>query len=300
MDSTLLQLFTAEEILSRLSEKEKTGALHVFTAKESANLFFRDGLIIGAVKGLVEGEEVVRQVLEWTAPRFVWQVDVEPAAPLAKAMELAFPEFLERRRAAPLISIGGRKISESGSTKSGALPALKSGPLPQVKSGSLPAVAKEDPARKPPSIPLPKFDLPARPAEQARAGTTATKSLSTTSRLLDTGSFRPSSLEDALLQKYPLVLIGVEGETEGRELRLSRVSSLVGRNPACDFTLDHPSISRQHCLLQLTDRGLHVKDLGTTNGTKVNGITLTEGYVSVGDTVSMGKLGFLVERAEGA
>ena len=69
---------------------------------------------------------------------------------------------------------------------------------------------------------------------------------------------------------------------DGQRLRIIRASNLVGRNPACDFTMNHGSVSRQHCLLQITERGLHVKDLSTTNGTKVNGIKMTEGYVGVG------------------
>jgi pSer/pThr/pTyr-binding forkhead associated (FHA) protein len=46
------------------------------------------------------------------------------------------------------------------------------------------------------------------------------------------------------------------------------------------------------------ERGLHVKDLSTTNGTKVNGIPLTEGYVSVGDKLTIGHLEFVVEKDE--
>jgi pSer/pThr/pTyr-binding forkhead associated (FHA) protein len=92
------------------------------------------------------------------------------------------------------------------------------------------------------------------------------------------------------------VLVGDDEATEGQRLRLVQLSSLIGRNPACDFPIDHSSISRQHCLLQITDRGLHVRDLGTTNGTRVNGIVLTEGYINVGDNLSMGHLSYIVEK----
>jgi len=81
-----------------------------------------------------------------------------------------------------------------------------------------------------------------------------------------------------------------------QRVRLTKESTLVGRNPACDITLDHGSISRQHCLMQITDRGLHIKDLGTTNGTKVNGINLTEGYINPGDQLTMGHLVFVLEK----
>ena len=48
--------------------------------------------------------------------------------------------------------------------------------------------------------------------------------------------------------------------------------------------------------MQITDRGLHIKDLGTTNGTKINGSSITEGYVNPGDQLTMGHLVFVVEK----
>jgi hypothetical protein len=274
MDSTLLQLFTVEEILSRLSEKECTGALHVFTPKESANLFLHEGLIVAAVKGLVEGEEVVRQVLGWSEARCMWQNDVSPAVPPAKPLRIRFSELLEKFRAVPKIEIGGKKLSDTSLTR----------PEASGKTG--------DSAKIP----------PASTPRRERAALTQTSDLIDPKALASTRPINPptpgvrSFHEEALLKKHPLILIGEGGAAEGMRLRLTQLSSLIGRNPACDFTLDHTSISRQHCLLQITDRGLHVRDLGTTNGTKVNGIVLTEGYINVGDALQMGHLNFFVER----
>jgi hypothetical protein len=276
MDSTLLQLFTAEEILSRLSEKECTGALHVFTSKESANLFLHEGLIVGAVKGLVEGEEVVRQVLGWTEARFMWQGDVAPATPPAKPMKASFSDLLEKFHASPKIEIGGKKLSDTAMARAEA--AGKTGDSAKIplKAGPLSAGSTLDKATSPLNFP---------------------KSLSATKQINPSQSVR-NFHEEALLKKHPLILIGEGESSEGLRLRLVQLSSLIGRNPACDFPLDHTSISRQHCLLQITDRGLHVRDLGTTNGTRVNGIVLTEGYINVGDTLQMGHLSFFVEKDE--
>jgi hypothetical protein len=272
MDSTLLQLFTAEEILSRLSEKECTGSLHVFTTKESANLFLQDGLIIGAVKGLVEGEEVVRQILGWPEARFMWQGDVSPATPPAKPLKITFSNLLEKFRATPKIEIGGKKLSD---TATRAEAASKTG-----DSAKIPLKAKPPRA----AVTLEQTSPIASP-----------KALSATKQINPSERVR-NFHEEALLKKHPLVLIG-EGEgAEGLRLRLQQLSSLIGRNPACDFPIEHTSISRQHCLLQITDRGLHVRDLGTTNGTRVNGIVLTEGYINVGDTLLVGTLSFFVEK----
>jgi pSer/pThr/pTyr-binding forkhead associated (FHA) protein len=46
---------------------------------------------------------------------------------------------------------------------------------------------------------------------------------------------------------------------------------LVGRNEDCELRLDHKSVSKQHCILVKTDGLILVRDLGSTNGTRVNG-----------------------------
>jgi hypothetical protein len=141
----------------------------------------------------------------------------------------------------------------------------------------------------------PKAHRPETPANKATSQLTGANSLTATKQL-NPGQGVRNFHEEALLKKHPLILIGEGEASEGLRLRLAQLSSLIGRNPACDFPLDHTSISRQHCLLQITDRGLHVRDLGTTNGTRVNGIVLTEGYINVGDELSMGHLSFIVEK----
>jgi predicted component of type VI protein secretion system len=47
--------------------------------------------------------------------------------------------------------------------------------------------------------------------------------------------------------------------------------SVVGRREFCDIRIDHHSLSKRHCVLVKTDGLLIVRDLATTNGTKVKG-----------------------------
>ena len=129
---------------------------------------------------------------------------------------------------------------------------------------------------------------PIQPGEGATSRT-ATKSITATAetRIAD---------EEALLRKHRLKLISVSNPE--KKFKLTKATSLIGRNPGSDIMVADPSISRQHCLLQLTDRGLHVKDLNTVNGTKINGIPLKEGYVNIGDKLTVGHLTFVVEEAK--
>jgi pSer/pThr/pTyr-binding forkhead associated (FHA) protein len=47
--------------------------------------------------------------------------------------------------------------------------------------------------------------------------------------------------------------------------------TLVGRREDCDLRLHHKSISKMHCIIVKTDGLLFLRDLGSTNGTRVNG-----------------------------
>jgi hypothetical protein len=80
----------------------------------------------------------------------------------------------------------------------------------------------------------------------------------------------------------------VPEETPTSKLRVKKVSTVVGREATCDLYIESFQVSRRHCLLQITDRGLLVKDLESTNGTFVNGIPLKDGYINEGDRLSLG------------
>lgn len=52
---------------------------------------------------------------------------------------------------------------------------------------------------------------------------------------------------------------------------ISRDVTVVGRRAGCDVVINHAPLSKRHCVLVRTDGLLIVRDLATTNGTKVNG-----------------------------
>ena len=57
----------------------------------------------------------------------------------------------------------------------------------------------------------------------------------------------------------------------GTPVELAKDLTLVGRNEDCDLRLDHKSVSKLHCILVRTEGLVLVRDLGSTNGTRVNG-----------------------------
>ena len=83
------------------------------------------------------------------------------------------------------------------------------------------------------------------------------------------------------------------------ELR-SGMSLVVGRAPSSDIAIFDPTISRRHAELQVDESGamVHVRDLGSSNGTFYNGERLPEGdtaAVSPGDTITFGKVTFRLQ-----
>src|SRR5438309_9050114 len=63
-------------------------------------------------------------------------------------------------------------------------------------------------------------------------------------------------------------LIPIDGTAP---IEIVRDLTLVGRREDCDVRLHHKSISKMHCVIVKTDGLLFLRDLGSTNGTRVNG-----------------------------
>lgn len=90
----------------------------------------------------------------------------------------------------------------------------------------------------------------------------------------------------------PLVLLGLTGDHDypvapGRPL-------VVGRGPAADLVLHDSAVSRTHAEIQATPEGLRLRDLGSANGTRLNGVPVTETLATPGDVISFGRPSFRV------
>src|SRR4051812_24249323 len=70
--------------------------------------------------------------------------------------------------------------------------------------------------------------------------------------------------------------------------------TVVGRGHYCDVRVDHPSLSKRHCVLVKTDGLLVVRDLASTNGTKVKGQKIRWAALLPHDRISFGTYKFRV------
>jgi len=76
--------------------------------------------------------------------------------------------------------------------------------------------------------------------------------------------------------------------TEGPSVLLDKPIMLFGRNPECDIQIDSRKVSRRHCCIAQVNDYLVVRDLGSTNGIRINGVRLLEGKLRHGDELTIG------------
>jgi pSer/pThr/pTyr-binding forkhead associated (FHA) protein len=87
-------------------------------------------------------------------------------------------------------------------------------------------------------------------------------------------------------------LIPVDG---GPAIPITRDVTVVGRGrDLCDVLLQQTSISKLQCLIAKTDGLLFIRDLGSTNGTKVNGQRVTRGALLPGDELAFASVKFRI------
>jgi DNA-binding NtrC family response regulator len=97
----------------------------------------------------------------------------------------------------------------------------------------------------------------------------------------------------------PLLLIVERGPDAHKQLRIEESApapSLVGSSPVCALRLDDPAVSRRHLALETTDDGWHLRDLGSTNGTRVDGVRIVEAVLHGGERIAIGRTTIRVER----
>jgi pSer/pThr/pTyr-binding forkhead associated (FHA) protein len=70
--------------------------------------------------------------------------------------------------------------------------------------------------------------------------------------------------------------------------------TVVGRKEDCDLRLEHKSVSKMHCVIVKTDGLLLLRDLGSTNGTRVNGQRVRRAALLPNDQVSIANYKFRV------
>ena len=99
------------------------------------------------------------------------------------------------------------------------------------------------------------------------------------------------------IQVLRVALMAVDGPSRGQQVTVSDGVARVGSAPGSDLCLDDPTVSRVHCELRVKADCVSVKDLGSTNGTYVDGVRIRDGEVVPGACVRVGRSAFRIEVA---
>jgi pSer/pThr/pTyr-binding forkhead associated (FHA) protein len=86
---------------------------------------------------------------------------------------------------------------------------------------------------------------------------------------------------------------------EGPDIVLDRAMVVVGRHPACDARLDSLRVSRHHCCMMQESGEVVVRDLGSTNGIRINGQRVEMGRLKPGDELSIAHIRYRLDNGQG-
>jgi pSer/pThr/pTyr-binding forkhead associated (FHA) protein len=101
-----------------------------------------------------------------------------------------------------------------------------------------------------------------------------------------------------MVMKVRLIERGESAE-QMREIPITQAEFLIGRGADCDLRLWVSSVSRHHCLIRVEKDGAVLCDLGSANGTYVNGQRVrSQTALQGGDLISLGNRNFVVETGD--
>jgi pSer/pThr/pTyr-binding forkhead associated (FHA) protein len=86
----------------------------------------------------------------------------------------------------------------------------------------------------------------------------------------------------------------LRGFYEGLEMAVDRDWMVIGRGRGADIVIAEPTMSRAHAAIGYDGAHFFVQDLGSTNGTRVNGTREQKAVLRDGDEVQLGKLALAV------
>ncbi len=117
--------------------------------------------------------------------------------------------------------------------------------------------------------------------EFSREESLSTGRLAVTSRTTR-GPVAPATARDHN-SRYPLL------DIDGERYHLTGEMTVVGRGSESDIVVDDTGVSRQHCRFEVTEHGTILTDLGSTNGTLVEGQRVNEVTLVDGNAVTVGR-----------
>ncbi len=89
-------------------------------------------------------------------------------------------------------------------------------------------------------------------------------------------------------EKFQASVVIVQGHAEGMEYPLRKEYTVLGRDKGADIVLKDAQVSRQHAVIEYREGNYLLKDLESTNGTRMSGALIKETNLRHGDKFSVG------------
>ena len=211
--------------------------------------------------------------------RFIPVGDIKPGK-MEVIAEIVSPYVLEQVRAEESDYVRGR--SKSGAV----MPQGRANQQCQAAAAPMPGMPDPMAAPLPPLQPLPGAN---QPAGMATPRQTAPE---------------PAAMPGAAPAPMPVPAAGrpapvacqLTDKASGKTWRIACDSTVIGRDEAhADLVLGDSNVSRRHSELTRNATGWRIADLGSTNGTRVNGMRVSEQDLANGDTITMGLVTLMFE-----
>jgi len=93
----------------------------------------------------------------------------------------------------------------------------------------------------------------------------------------------------SFLERYEVTLVVVRGNVAGEEHLLDQEKVVLGRGPGADIAFDDSEMSKEHAAIEWSGSGFRICDLGSTNGTFLNGKPVAAQDLAAGDRIELGR-----------
>jgi pSer/pThr/pTyr-binding forkhead associated (FHA) protein len=99
---------------------------------------------------------------------------------------------------------------------------------------------------------------------------------------------RNASFDD-FMAKWRAVVVVLSGDAAGTEYEVTTPNVSLGRGDEATWTFPDPTMSKEHAALEFANGGMRLRDLGSMNGTRLNGGELRSADLKNGDRFELGE-----------
>ena len=114
------------------------------------------------------------------------------------------------------------------------------------------------------------------------------------------GAVEGNSVLSQFLARFQASVVILSGAAKGTEYAIDSALVTLGRGPGTDLAFDDSAMSRQHAAIEFESDGFQLRDMGSTNGTLLNGGKVEVAEIKHGDRFQIGThvFQFVVEERE--